>query len=368
MIDLANNLAKRDIPTLLITGRLIARNNTLHKSVLIKKIIKYSRHSRIRRLVRWIVAFAQIIFLIKTKYRKDYLFIFTNPPFNTFLPIFCKNRFSLMVYDVYPDALTQMGLFHHNSFIVHCWQKVNRNVFLRADSVFTLTENMATRLEQYISRERITIAPVWSDNEFFKPLKKSQNPFVAEYNLENRFVVLYSGNLGATHNVEIIPQLASAVQNPNIVFLIIGDGDRLKWLEEAISRRNLKNCLLLPLQPVSKIPYSFASADLSIVSVNEEASGLSLPSKTFNFMSAGLPLLCIAGNDSELNSLTRKYNNGKCFMPNQIDEIVTFINELSENRSLRDDYGDNSLKASRDFTPQNVEVITRVIENSFKTN
>ena len=80
-------------------------------------------------------------------------------------------------------------------------------------------------------------------------------------------------------------------QNPDVIFLIIGDGDRRKWLETDIRKRKLKNCKLLPLQAVDKIPYSFASADLAIVSLGTMASGLSLPSKTFNFMSAGLPLL-----------------------------------------------------------------------------
>jgi glycosyltransferase involved in cell wall biosynthesis len=368
MIDIANAISGKDFNVSLITGRLVLRDKPLSELVKVNRVIKYNRRNKLGRLISWVIAFFQIVFLIKVKYRKAYLFIVTNPPLTTFIPLFCRNRFSVMIFDVYPDTLTEMGIIGSKSFIVRSWKKVNRKVFLHADNIFTLSENMALRLQDYINRDRISVIPVWSDNQFFKPIEKKLNPFVSENGLEGKFVVLYSGNLGATHNVGIIPDLASAVKDPRVLFLIIGDGDKRKWLQDIIIRHSLTNCIILPLQPVEKIRFSFASADLSVVSLSEAATNLSVPSKTFNFMSAGLPLLCIASHDSELFRLVAKYENGMCFEPDKIGEIVSFIEGMVDNKELMEKYKANSLKASLDFTSDNAEKIAQAVKISFDTN
>ena len=368
MVDIANAIAEQDFNVSLITGRLVLRDKPLSESVHVNRVIKYNRSNNVWRLISWVMAFFQIFFLIKVKYRKAYLFIVTNPPLTTFIPVFCRNRFSVMIFDVYPDTLTEMGITGSNSFLVRSWKHVNKKVFLRADNIFTLSENMALRLRDYISRDRISVIPVWSDNMFFKPIEKNLNPFVSEHGLAAKFVVLYSGNLGTTHNVKIIPDLASAVKDPRVLFLIIGDGDKRKWLQDIIIRHNLTNCIILPLQPVEKIRFSFASADLSIVSLSKAATSLSVPSKTFNFMSAGLPLLCIASHDSELFRLVAKYENGMCFEPDKMGEIVSFIEGMVDNKELREKYKANSLKASFDFTSDNAEKIAQAVKTSIHTS
>lgn len=364
MIDIANVLSGNGYDITLVSGCLVVRNNPLSGSVKFKKIFKYNRSNNLWRLLSWIIGFLQIIYILKTKYRKDYLLLVSNPPFNTFLPLLCNNRFSMMIFDVYPDTLNELGLNAKNSIIVRLWQKANKIVFSHADNIFTLSEGMSHVLSKYKSVNNISVIPVWSDNNFVKPIEKEQNPFIARHNLGEKFVLLYSGNLGTTHNVELLPELAGSVQDPNVVFLIIGEGDRRKWIESEIHARKLKNCLLLPLQPVSILPYSFACADLAIVSQSPRASGFSVPSKVFNYMSAGLPLLCITGNNSELLRLIAKYDNGRCFLPDQIKEIASFVERLKVDKQLLEHFRINSLKASGDFTPYNAEIIGKSIIKS----
>jgi glycosyltransferase involved in cell wall biosynthesis len=368
MIDIANALVRLNFDVSLITGRLIERDKTLSDKIQINRIIKYRRSSNFLRILSWLTGFLQILFIVKTRYRNDYLFIVSNPPLSPLIMLFCKNRFSLMIFDVNPDTLSNLGILSEKSLIIRIWKKANRKVYVKADEVFSLTESMAHLLKQYCDRKKIIVTPIWSDNQFFKPVLKELNPFVTEYNLKNKFVVLYSGNLGTIHNVEMLPQLALKVKNQNVIFLFIGEGDRKKWLSEQIKKLGIKNCLILPRQPVEIIPFSFASADLAIVSLDILSSSLSLPSKTFNFMSAGLPLLCIAGHDSTLNGLVTKYENGKCFLPSQIDEIVSFINEVEGCFELKNIYKANSLKASLDFTPENAGDIAQIIKNVIEPN
>lgn len=364
MVDLANALVLQNRSVHLVTGRLVVRKEPLYPTVKVNKIVKYNRSGNVLRILTWLLATIHIYFLIKTIYRKDYLLIVTNPPTAPLIPLVCSNRFSLMIFDVYPDALYKTGVIGEKSFITRCWHKANKRVFRRAENIFTLSEGMARGLGNYAGKNNISVVPLWSDNEFFKPIEKTINPFIYEFKFNNKFIVLYSGNLGATHNIEVLPELAERLKNDNILFLIFGDGDRKTWLETEIRDRRLLNLTLLPLQPAERLAYTFSAADVAIVSLSKNASFLSLPSKTFSFMAAGLPLLCIAEDDSELNSLVKKYDNGKCFTHEQIEEISAYIKDLAENKILVDHYSKNSLKASLDFTPKNAMIIAKALTKS----
>ncbi len=361
MVDLANALVERNAEVTLVAGRLVIREKPLSADVKIRRITKYKRTTGFLRLLTWITGFLQILFIIKTRHRRDHLLIISNPPLATLLPLFCRNSFSFFIFDVYPDAIAHMGIVSESSVFYRSWVKANKRIFKQTDHIFTLTETMAGLLKQYCPDKEIRVVPVWSNNEFFRPIAKETNPFVIEYNLQNRFIVLYSGNLGATHDAFIIPQIAAKVQNQNILFLIIGDGDQKRDIAEEIRRLQLTNCRMLPLQPVEVIPYSFASADLAIVSLGSRASSLSVPSKTFNFMSAGLPLLCIAGEESELSRIVTKYDNGRCFSHSQVTEMADFIDEIADNANTLSLYRANSLKASADFNATNAHVIAEEV-------
>ena len=356
MIDIANAFADRFKRCHLIAGRLVRRDVPLKKKVLFEKIVRYDRSSVFKRLLTWSMGFLQILILVSTRFRNHRLFIVSNPPFAPLLPLFCRNRFSLLIFDVYPDALQEFGYLRENSILFRLWRLANRNVYARADGIFAITEGMKSIMEKYAGKKKITVVPVWTNNDFLKPVAKDSNPFALKHGLLNKFVVLYSGNIGYAHDVETVVELAARTKRPDIFYLIVGEGEKKQALKEKIGSCGLKNCKLLPFQPAEILPYSLASADVAVVSLGKTASKLSVPSKTYNFMSVGAPLLCIAEKDSELANLTEKYDIGKCFRPDQIEEMKAFVSDLVEKPEKRKVYGDNALKASRRFSPDNARI------------
>jgi len=352
MIDIINakdNSFKKSI----ITGKIIPRNKQLATDVTINKIISYDRSSSIKRIFTWTWGFFQILFLVKFKYKKAELFIVTNPPFATFLPLFCKNKFSLLVYDIYPDAFVQYGILNKQSNLIKYWENANKKMYPKAQHIYTLSYGMKNLLSNYVNEAKISVVPIWTDNAFLKPIPKEENEFIKQNKLENKFIVMYSGNLGFSHDVEIIPEIAKIITIPEIEFLIIGGGDKKTLIEQKIKEYQLTNCKLLPWQETKMLPFSLASADLSIVTLGNEASLLSVPSKTFNIMSVGTPLLCIASQKSELAQLVNSNKVGKIFDANQLREINDFILELYKNNDLLEEYKNNSLLTSKLFGPEN---------------
>jgi glycosyltransferase involved in cell wall biosynthesis len=352
MIDIINakdNNYKKSI----ITGKIIPRNKQLAPEVTINKIITYDRSSSIKRIFTWTWGFLQILFLVKFKYKKAELFIVTNPPFASFLPLFCKNKFSILVYDIYPDAFVQYGILNRKSKFIKYWENANKKIYARAQHIYTLSNGMKNLLSNYVDETKISVVPIWTDNTFLKPIPKHENEFILKNNLQNKFVVMYSGNLGFSHDVEIIPEIAKIIAIPEIEFLIIGDGDKKSLIEKKIKDYQLTNCKLLPWQETQMLPFSLAAADLSIVTLGKEASLLSVPSKTFNIMSVGTPLLCIASQKSELAQLVNTNKVGKIFDANQKNEIKNFILELFNNKNNLQEYKNNSLLTSKLFGPEN---------------
>jgi len=353
MIDIVNAHVKAGFDCVLITGRLIKRNIPLHASVKVDHIISYNRNNNIKRLFTWFVGSVQILFKIVLKYREAELLIVSNPPMAPLLPLWVKNPFSLLIFDIYPDALVSGQIVSESSFITKWWKNANKKAYSKAKNIYTLTEKMGEVIQQYTIGKTPTIVPVWTDSDFIKPVGKESNPFIQKHSLQEKFIVMYSGNMGYTHNVEVLAEIAALIKNPDILFLIIGEGDRKEYLSAKIRELGLTNCKMLPWQQASELPFSLAAADLAIVSSGFGASNLSIPSKTFNMMSVGAPLLCLAPSGSELEQLVEKHQNGRCFSHEKIEEIAAYINEITTNEKYRKTLGNNSLKASGSYGVEN---------------
>ena len=142
MIDTINVHVPHYASITLITGKIIQRQTPLHPSVKVQKIVPYDRSSTLKRLFTWFWGTLQILWLIAIKHRGATLFLVSNPPFAPLLPLVLRNPFKLLIYDVYPDALTEYKIFKSTSGFIKLWKWANRKVFGRAVSIFTLSEGM----------------------------------------------------------------------------------------------------------------------------------------------------------------------------------------------------------------------------------
>jgi len=357
MIDIVNAHVAKGYECVLITGRLVERNDKLSDKVKVEKIIAYNRSSAFRRVFTWLVSFIQIFFRVLIRYKDYELFIVSNPPIATLLPLLIERKYKLLIYDIYPDALSELGFIKKNGFIDFVWQKANKKVYHKSDRIYCLSVGMKYLLSKYAEKDNIQVIPVWTDNIFFKPIKKGENPFLYELGISSKFIVLYSGNIGLTGNVDVLIDVAYKVRDfDDILFIIIGDGPKKQEIITKTVEYKLNNVLLMDWQPIEKLPFSMSSAHIAVVSLGNKMSKLAIPSKTFNYMSVGAPLLCLADSDSELATIVRSNNCGSCFEPNDIESIMEYILALYINEDQRNTLSMNSLKASRNFDKINAEL------------
>lgn len=356
MVDIVN--AYRDVydEVALIAGSIDEFDRRLNGSVSISKIIKYNRKNFFSRIITWITSTIQIYFLLLFKYHSYHVVYVTNPPLSYFSSLVLKNTFSVIVYDIYPDALLNLGISRSN-LIFRQWEKINKKVFSKALRVYTLSDGMMKLLTQYCDEEKIEVIPNWSASEYLSPINKDENPFVVEYALKDKFVILYSGNIGYTHNVETVIEIAKRVKDvPDICILIIGEGLKKQELMRVAEKENLSLCRFLTWLSSDRLLFSLNAADISIVTLAEETAFVSVPSKTYNLLSVGSPLLCIAPSGSEIGNIVKKKKCGMCFNKNEVDDMVTYIMKLKNDVEYKKELSQNSREASLEYTYKNANL------------
>jgi glycosyltransferase involved in cell wall biosynthesis len=356
MKDLVNVFAERFETVALIAGHVSKTGNKLNPAVEISKITRYKKGSTTGRLFSWIWATIQTILLVCFKYRGYHLLITSNPPTLAFLPVFCRNRYSVLIYDVYPDGLVAGAFISESSVLTRIWQRQNRRFFSKALNIFTLTEGMAGTMSKYIDLPRIRIIQPWSLLSQDQKIEKKDNKFIKLHNLQDHFIVMYSGNIGLGHNVESLVEVAKILKDQeDLRFVIIGDGWNKQSVVKLISEYRLSNCLVLPFQPPEMFQYSLPAADLGVVSIAIEGARVCAPSKIYNLINTGIPLLAITEQPSEVANLIENFSIGASFRFDQVKEMAEFILLTSKEKDRLEKYKINLKACAGSFTSANAK-------------
>ncbi len=293
-----------------------------------------------RRLWTW-VRFTSRAKLFLARRRRRPALIVTNPPlvmlaapwFRRYLGL----RYVLLVYDVYPDVLERMGAIRAGGLLARLWRRWSRRALLRAEGVITLGSHMAETLRGHLrpgDPVAIDVIPNWADTDFIRPRAKADNAFAREHGLADKFVVMYSGALGATHDIESIVSASERLADlSDVRLVIVGEGTRRRELEELVARKALPNLALLPLQPYAKLPLSLSSADCAIVCLDEGYQGVSVPSKTYQMMAAGAAILAVSPPDTELTDLVRDFGCGLALRPRDPAGLAEAVRRLHADRA-----------------------------------
>ena len=297
-VGFCNAFAEKFENVVLITGSIHIQREELNPSVEVTYINKWVERPARKKFLSYIIACLKIYWLLITKYRKYEVFFVSIPPMGYLLNLIVSNRFSMVVWDVYPDVFKITGM-KKTHILYRIWASLNRKSFKKSFRLFTIGDKMAELLEVYVDKSKIIIQPIWSIFQANERVSKDENPFIKEHNLQDKFIIQSSGNIGLTHKVEVVVELAELLKDNNaIIFQIIGRGPRVPALQKMVEEKKLPNCTFLPFQSDEMFPFSLSAADLGIVILDELTSKGSVLSKSYNLMSYGIPSVYIAGQDS----------------------------------------------------------------------
>ncbi|MCW2236936.1 glycosyltransferase involved in cell wall biosynthesis [Azospirillum canadense] len=207
-------------------------------------------------------------------------------------------------HDLYPALLPVLGLrIPDPLYRLVEWSVAG--ALRRHDAVVAIGRCMARQLGALgVPAERIVLLPNWAEPGI-RPVAREDNRFRAELGLGERFTIAYSGNLGLAHPMGGVLDAAAelARTDPDLAFLVIGEGRGRPALETAAASRGLRNLRVLPLQPVGRLSESLSAADLHLASMDPRAEGLLVPCKVAGALAAGRPCLFLGPAGSEAAAL-----------------------------------------------------------------
>ncbi len=354
-IGYANAFKKKFDEVVLITGSIHTQGEQLNKDVLVYKINRWYETPARKKTMSYLAALWKMWWLLAFKYRKHEVFFISVPPMAYLLNLLLPHKFSMLIWDVYPDILKITGMTEKH-LLCRIWAYLNKISFKKADKIFTIGTKISELLEQYVQTEKIIIQPIWSIFQENLRVDVASNPFVKKYQHEGKFIVQYSGNIGLTHKVELMIKLAELLKDQkSIIFQIIGRGVQVPYLKKLVEKKKLPNCMLLPFQSDEMFLYSLSAADLGVVILDEKTAKGSVPSKSYNLMSLGIPSLYLASTDSELNNYVQKFRHGKCFQERNLEEAAKFIHQLAMSSECQKSYSENALQAAQNFKRGNAD-------------
>ena len=188
-----------------------------------------------------------------------------------------------------------------------------RNWSLRtASKNVVIGDGMANKLaEEGIQPGAIQVIHNWADGCAIQPVDREKNDLRREWNLQDVFVVGYSGNIGRAHEFDTILVAAEKLTSTaNIVFLFIGAGAQRGRIEEEARRRGLENIIFKPYQPRDQLTLSLTVPDVHLISLQPALEGLIVPSKFYGIAAAGRPTIFVGDRDGEIPRILRQTGSG----------------------------------------------------------
>lgn len=292
-------------------------------------------------------------FLVLNRKKYDALIITTNPPFLGILMLalkfFLRIPYVIIAYDIYPQILGKMGILDKNSLLYKFWEWLNTRVYNKAFKIISIGEDMTQVIQNEMKikdSSKIELIYNWSDKEKVYPVVKSENNFIRDNGLEGKKILLYSGTLGSTHNIEDILTAAKELKNErNILFVFIGSGAKVDLVKQYIESSDSSNAILLPFQPIEIIAQTLSSATLSFVCLDSVFTGLSVPSKSYGILAAKVPIIGMMDSNAEISRTIERFNCGIVWNKNSNTSLSNLILDVLNDESRISEMSNNALQA-----------------------
>jgi colanic acid biosynthesis glycosyl transferase WcaI len=298
-----------DQPQALLPPRDVLNSVQIHRG----PTTKFGRSHLLGRAVDYFSFYASARrFLLDAVQPDDIIVTMTDPPLISVvgMQVTRRRRAHLInwLQDVYPEIAVELGvpfLTGPSAALIASLRELSLKV---AVTNVVVGQQMADKLSaRGISATRIRVIANWADDEELRPLAPNDNPLRREWNLENKFVVGYSGNLGRTHEYNAVLDAAERHRdNHDVVFVCIDGGHLMPQLSQQVKERGLGNFRVFGYQPRAILRQSLGLPDLHWISLNPRLEGLIVPSKFYGIAAVGRPVIAICAKDGEISGLVQE--------------------------------------------------------------
>ncbi len=278
------------------------------------------------------------------------------------------------VQEIYPDVAVKLGVLK-NPRTIRFFEWMEKFIYDRSKVVTVISEWFRRILvAKGVAENKLVVIPNFVDVEYMRPTPKA-NAFTTEHALENKFVVMYAGNIGLTQGMETILEATASLRHlSDLHFVIVGDGARRAWLETQLVTMQYPNVSLLPYQSPSVMPQLYGTSDLCLVPLKRGTAQDTFPSKIYTIMAAAKPVVASTDPDSELAWVVETAACGWAVPPDDATALATAIEQAYHSRTTLKAKGESGRRyveahhTSRAVGEQYDTLVRQLVGNSDTSN
>lgn len=352
LTDLATGLARNGMNVSVVTSRQLYQDAAASlerrdsvQGVKISRLwgTKFGRSGIAGRAVDYLSFYASVILWLLVNVRRgDTVVCMTDPPLLSVAGYIARKlrgaSYVNWLQDLFPDTAQILGVAPPRP-VLRLLEVARDKSIAAARANVVLGERMAERVHSHVPAGRTIVVHNWALGDEIRPVAAVDNPLRREWNLQDRFVVGYSGNMGRAHEFGAILDAAEALRHDQIIFVLVGDGAQKPFLESEVRRRNLDNVVFKPYQPRERLSESLSVPDVHLVSLQPELEGCIVPSKFYGIAAAGRATVFIGDPDGEIARIVRKHRCGVTVSSKATASLVSQLRSLSDDRELCNEMG-----------------------------
>lgn len=317
-----------------------------------------NKNSKISRIKKFLQMSWRMYRVAKKNIRKgDHVLMVSNPfPLVVLMGHLRRHRkfeLAMLVHDVAPENLYTD--IHIPEVVYPMVKRVFNKAYASTDKLISLGRDMSEILSQktkdglksfWLSKgvgelPRIEVIENWGDVENIRPSD--------DFN-KKKITIQYAGNIGNAQGVGELVDVLHETKCEQVAFGIWGTGSAENTIKEKVLEYGMENQVSFHGTYFrSEQQKVLNSCDIALVRLVEGMYGLGVPSKTYNILAAGKPILYIGEKGTEIWRMIEENGNGVCFEPQDRKGLISYLCGLSlENRDKLRDMGKISRKLAEE--------------------
>lgn len=306
---------------------------------------KTNTMSRVKNILTYF--FGAIIATFKVG-KQDYVFSISQPPIlGGLLGVWGKwmkrAKFIYNIQDFNPEQVLAIN-FSKNKLITGAMMFFDKFSCRQSNLIITVGRDLVQTVHNRFKGKKVPKTVMinnWIDEKEIYPVE-ADNPkvmaFKEKYGLQDKFVIMYSGNIGLYYDLENLMKVIEQV-NPDIktadgrevVFAFVGAGSVLDKLVAYKEEKHMDNVVFIPYQDKANLIYSLNAGDVHWCVNTKGIKGVSCPSKYYGIAAAAKSVLAVLEKDSEIRCIIEETEGGLCAEPGDYEVVAKNLRWFIEN-------------------------------------
>lgn len=272
----------------------------------------------------------------------DCVFSISQPPIlGGLLGVYGKRKkrakFIYNIQDFNPEQVMAVN-YSTNQAAIKLMMVLDKYSCKKSDLIITVGRDLVETVEKRFINSKVPKTVMinnWIDEKEIYPLEENHPKIIGfkeKYRLKNKFVIMYSGNIGLYYDLEnllkVIENIKTGTKTDDgreVIFAFVGAGSVLNAMMRYSKAHNMNNVVYIPYQTKKDLIYSLNSADVHWCINAMGIKGVSCPSKYYGIAAVAKPVLAVLEKNSEIRRIIEETNSGLCAEPGDYQKIENNI-------------------------------------------